>query len=763
MATSTKEGMTLFQHYIYKSRYSRWLQDENRRETWPETVKRYFDFFDDHLKTSFNHDIKPYRAELEDAVLSFKVMPSMRCLMVAGEALKRENVAGYNCLAAETLITTKEHGHVPIGGLFGKPVSVINSDGEWSETVVKSYGERPLHKVSFRYGTSRFMDDIYATDNHDWVVSDGRRLKTSELKKGMVIPTILRRRNDYGDSNDYRLGVMHGVIYGDGTKLNKTNSNKNKITSACKRDKGYIIRICSDQEDTLKLFEGYEVSYPKTYNGDPVVYLYDEFASTHRLKELPDTDESEAYLVGFFRGWLAADGSVSLNGQVTMCVGPEEEEWLRKTMPVFGIHFGSSYSLPKTTNLGERNKPSRTLFVWRPSLVADDIILERKRKNFKPITAERKVYSVMQTNRVEEVFCVEVPKYKSFVVGNGILTGNCSYIPIDSQRSFDEILYIIMCGTGVGFSVESRYTEQLPRIADDFYESDTTIIVADSRLGWAKGLKELIHLLYSGQIPKWDTSKIRAAGSPLKTFGGRSSGPQAIEEVFKFAVALFKRAAGRKLTTIECHDLVCKIAESIVVGGVRRSALISISDLSDDRMRYAKSGQWWIENEQRTLANNSAGYNEKPDVGIFMDEWKALYDSKSGERGIFNRQSARRHIDAMGRRDSDHYFGTNPCVVGDTEIDTNFGKMRIRDVVNLFTAGRRDILVKSYSNKVEFRQISAAALTKTNTEVIELEVTTSLGTITKLILTPDHLVFTENRGYVEAEDLTEDDELVVSV
>ena len=238
---------------------------------------------------------------------------------------------------------------------------------------------------------------------------------------------------------------------------------------------------------------------------------------------------------------------------------------------------------------------------------------------------------------------------------------NCSYVAVDSPRAFDEILYILMNGTGVGFSVERQDVMKLPNVADDLHPTDTTIVVPDSKLGWAKSLKELIHLLYSGQIPSWDLSKVRPAGAPLKTFGGRASGPEPLDQLFRFAINIFKNASGRKLTSLECHDLVCKIAEIVVVGGVRRSALISLSNLSDDRMRVAKSGQWWEDNGQRALANNSACYTEKPEIGIFMDEWKSLYDSKSGERGIFNRQSAKEQAGRNGRRDNDWDFGTNPC------------------------------------------------------------------------------------------------------
>jgi ribonucleoside-diphosphate reductase alpha chain len=239
---------------------------------------------------------------------------------------------------------------------------------------------------------------------------------------------------------------------------------------------------------------------------------------------------------------------------------------------------------------------------------------------------------------------------------------NCSYIAVDKPASFDEILYVLMNGTGVGFSVERQHISQLPIVADDFNVTDTTIVVGDSKLGWAKAMKELVGLLYAGQIPQWDMSKVRPSGAPLKTFGGRASGPEPLENLFTFCVETFKLAAGRRLTSVECHDIVCKIAEIVVVGGVRRSALISLSNLSDDRMRHAKAGQWWNDHGQRALANNSAAYTEKPDIGIFMDEWKALYDSKSGERGIFNRQSANMMAEKSGRREvGDHEFGTNPC------------------------------------------------------------------------------------------------------
>ena len=250
---------------------------------------------------------------------------------------------------------------------------------------------------------------------------------------------------------------------------------------------------------------------------------------------------------------------------------------------------------------------------------------------------------------------------------------NCSYIKCDSPRTFDEIMYTLMNGTGVGFSVEEEYTKQLPAIAEDFFDTETVIVVADSKIGWSRSFKELVSLLYQGLVPKIDTSKVRPAGAPLKTFGGRASGPEPLVELFKFVTEVFKNAAGRKLKPIECHDIICKTAEIVVVGGVRRSALISLSDLNDREMRFAKSGQWWESNVQRALANNSVNYKEKPDIGTFMREWLSLYDSKSGERGIYNGMSAKQQVASLNekeedgsggfirRRDPRDDFGTNPC------------------------------------------------------------------------------------------------------
>ena len=238
---------------------------------------------------------------------------------------------------------------------------------------------------------------------------------------------------------------------------------------------------------------------------------------------------------------------------------------------------------------------------------------------------------------------------------------NCSYLPIDDPKGFDEAMYILLCGTGVGFSVEQKYVNKLPEIPEKLYDSNTVVVVKDSKEGWAKALRQVISLLYAGEAPKWDVSSVRPAGTRLKTFGGRASGPEPLVELFKYTVSKFKGACGRKLTSLEAHDILCKIGEVVVVGGVRRSAMISLSDLGDDRMAHAKAGNWWDGNGQRALANNSAVYEVKPDVGQFMREWSSIYESHSGERGIFNRYASELQVAKNGRRKPDQEWGTNPC------------------------------------------------------------------------------------------------------
>jgi ribonucleoside-triphosphate reductase (thioredoxin) len=307
---------------------------------------------------------------------------------------------------------------------------------------------------------------------------------------------------------------------------------------------------------------------------------------------------------------------------------------------------------------------------------------------------------------------------------------NCSYLPVDDVKSFDEAMFILLCGTGVGFSVERQYISKLPEVPVELFKSDDIIVVHDSKEGWAKALRKLIALLYAGEIPKWDVSKVRPAGAKLKTFGGRASGPGPLVDLFRFVISIFSGASGRRLSSIECHDIMCKIGDVVVVGGVRRSAMISLSNLSDDRMRYAKSGSWWESQGQRSLANNSVAYTEKPDALAFMREWTALVESGSGERGIFNRQASKKQAAKNGRRDASYDFGTNPCseiilrpyqfcnltevVVRATDtVDTLKEKVRLATILGTIqsTYTKFPYLRKIWANNTEEERLLGVSLT----------------------------------------------------
>lgn len=632
---------TQLQQYVHLSRYARWLEDENRRETWEETVSRYTDFFAARFPELYPAD------RINKSIGALRTMPSMRALMTAGPALDKDEMAGFNPVSGHTRVVTREFGNVPISSLAGSTATVLNKDGRWAEAEFRSYGEQPMKRVTLRRNSNSVVT-VDCTGNHRWILSNGEITNTDGLTPGASIPHAAAPKPS--EDADYILGVRHGIVYGDGS-----------ATRSHGRVKGYHLRLCGPSRELLRYFDGYPTCYPPSAGGDPIVMLYDTFAATHDLKNLPAPSETESYLLGFVRGWLAADGSVGASSQVTLATTDGGIEWLRNHGERLGFMVQHVVEAPSETNYGRRTQPSYVAHLHRHGLVQEDFLCSWKAANFRSLTSMYKVVSVESLGVSAEVFCAEVPDTNTFVIEGGIVTGNCSYVAVDHVRAFDEILYILMCGTGVGFSVERQFINNLPTVSEDFHQSDTLITVKDSKIGWASAFREMVSMLYAGQIPKWDVSKVRPAGAKLKTFGGRASGPKPLVDLFNFTTAMFKKAAGRKLNSVECHDLVCKVADIVVVGGVRRSALISLSNLSDDRMRVAKSGQWWVDNGQRALANNSAAYTEKPDMEIFLEEWMALIQSKSGERGIFNRVAAKKKAAEFDRRDPNHEFGTNPC------------------------------------------------------------------------------------------------------
>jgi len=653
----------IYSEFINLSRYARYRDDLGRREVWPETVARYFDFFDGHIEKHHPKSVEEYRKirkELESSVFNLKTMPSMRALMTAGKALELDNMAGFNPVTGDTRVVTRELGNINISELEGKEYTVLNKNGEWTSATFKSYGSQHVRKITLRLDST--TKTVQATYNHRWVLEDGRVKASYELVEGDRIAFVSAPKPE--PDADYILGVRHGLVYGDGTAL-----------TSCERVTGYRIRLYGNNKELLQFFDGYPVIYPDSANGDPIVMMHDGFAQTHALKEVPDASETESYLLGFMRGLIAASDSVVKMGRVSLYVSAEAALWIKNHGERLG--FTVQRIGTRSSNTSSGKKHSYVVHLSRSSVVAEDFLCSWQKSKFESWDSPHYVVTSATDGGLGRVYCAEVPDTNTFVLEGGLVTGNCSYLPIDDPRCFDELMYILLCGTGVGFSVEERYVNRLPVVSEEFHHTETPIVVSDSKIGWASALREMISLLYAGRIPSWDMSRVRPAGARLKTFGGRSSGPEPLKALFHFTVELFCKAAGRRLTTLESHDLVCKIADVVVVGGVRRSALISLTDVNDDRMRVAKSGQWWIENPQRALANISATYNEKPSFELMLKELVALYESRSGERGIFSRYASQKQAEKNGRRESDHEYGTNPCLTADMLLLTDRGLQSI--------------------------------------------------------------------------------------
>jgi ribonucleoside-diphosphate reductase alpha chain len=629
-----------YRNFIHTSRYARWLDDKGRRETWAETVARYVGFMRKHMTTNYGYAKDDPNFDLvEKAILEHEIMPSMRALMAAGPAMEADNICAYNCLGRETEFITQEGVRRFSDFKSGDKVTVLTHTGAWKPATVRSYGEQRLYNITISRGRSAHT--VRATKNHQWILADGSRTTNLQPKDQLARPPrIVADWDYYNSSPTERIYWALGFVYGDGTL---TKNKSGEYTHS-------MVRLCGENKMRfLDRFQelGYSVSSPASWGGDAVAY------TGHYLKALPTIEEDGfEKVVAFVRGYLDADGNKNLNGEwpspFSGIQASKETsiEFIRKMFPAVGAYITQETDLTgEETNYGIRPKTSTFGLV----LGFGD--------------SKNSTYSVqnIQESTVETVWCLEVEDDHSFVLPNGIVTGNCSFIAVDSLRAFDEAMYILMNGTGVGFSVEQEHVKELPVIADEFEQTETTIVVEDSKMGWAKAYKELISLLVNGQIPNWDTRKVRPAGARLKTFGGRASGPEPLKELFRFTTQVFKNAKGRRLKSIEAHDIMCKIGEVVVVGGVRRSALISLSNLDDFEMAKAKSGQWWESQPQRALANNSAVYDSKPNTAQFLREWRNLYESKSGERGIYNAESVRKHIQKAGRRDASKVRGTNPC------------------------------------------------------------------------------------------------------
>ena len=615
--------------FVYTRTYARWMPEEGRRETWAESVDRYLAFLQQERNLP-----QGLVGELREAMHHMEVLPSMRALWSAGDAARRDNTMFYNCMGAETEFITSKGVRKFSDFNDGDGIKVLTHTGAWKPAVVRSYGEQRLYEVDLVRGRSAYT--VRATRNHQWILRDGSRTsRTNTLEKGMHLtkPPSIVGSWCYEDSNPVeRYYWSLGYVYGDGTLV------KDREDNYCYS----MVRLCgADKGRFLERFRelGFDTSEPPTFGGDAVAY------TGKYLKTLP-TVEGDGYenVVAFVRGFLDADGHKNSNGDCPspfngiQSSGGESIDFIRSMFPVVGAYITREDDhTGQQTNFGTRPETSRFGLVLRFG------------------DSHNSTFSVqdIRESTVETVWCLEVEDDHSFVLPNGIVTGNCSFVPLDNLKAFSELLYILMMGCGVGFSVERQFVSNLPPVAA-LTEEKVYYTIEDSTEGWANAFYEGMVYWFKGVEVVYDYSRIREAGAPLKVKGGRASGPEPLKRLLDFAQHMVLGANGRQLTSLECHDIACMVGEIVMAGGVRRAALISFSDPDDDTMRHAKDWSRGDFPACRYMANNSAFWYEKPERTVYDREWTALKESGSGERGFFMfppHKRAARKGDARG----------NPC------------------------------------------------------------------------------------------------------
>ena len=619
--------MDAYQLSIHKLRYARFLPGESRREDWPETPWRYVHFFADRFPSVLTPDVQD---ELANAIIDLEVMPSMRALATAGPALARDEAAGFNCFSGETRFMTPE-GVKTLRDAAGTTQTVLCKDGAWRPAQVKSFGTQILNRVTFQPGlrsNTKLKREVLVTTNHRWFVDiHGREFLTTDLQVGDCV-----RGNVPSDVDENICDFIRGFGFGDGTVDARGRAR---------------VRLCGKKARYLHIFEEYghcSVMHPPSQKGDPLVVFHQ--GHFENWKEVPTTPSS-----GWVRGYLAADGSRGKSLTVSSQCSKGLDH-LELAAPYAGFHITGRTTNPVLeTNYGKRRDPLEIVTLRHASTLF-------------------KVTAIKKSVRTEEVFCVVEPETQSFTLEHGIVTGNCAAAALDDPFAFSEILYLLMCGAGAGFSVQEHHVAKLPVVKPFTTRGMPVIVVEDTRIGWAESTQKLIDYLYAGIVPTWDTSKVRKKGTPLKTFGGRASGPEPLENMFREVIEIFRGAQSRQLTRMECHRICCFIADCVVVGGVRRSALISLSDLDDAEIRDCKTDLWYKDGEgewkcrapELQLSNNSVCYHEKPDWSDFEREWSALVNSGAGERGIFNLAGARDHAAKFGGRLAHLLEVANPCL-----------------------------------------------------------------------------------------------------
>lgn len=661
---------TALQQFQYFDKYSRFDYSVGRRETWVETVDRAVNFLAELVLTNrpgTDLSLIPFD-RIRQAILEMKVMPSMRLLAMAGEAARRDNTALYNCFSGDEKLVTRK-GQVAFKDVVGGTVDVLCVDGKWRPAEVRSFGQQALQAVTLKHwnggksGSKKY--EVKVTPNHRWLLHGEGETTSLGLWDKLVSPTLTIPEDELP-----REAVQHGYVYGDGTRMAPHKGEEKKYA---------MVRLCGkDQRLADTLFSEFRKSYPPSYKGDCCVYL----GPRGYWKDLP-VDPTPEYVAGFIHGLYLADGSKTTAGNIRIDTLKQSlVDWLNEWAPVAGykvlsqLEYGTEDD-PGSTNLQKRSAPLQMVLLG---------------------TGEAAILRVEKVGiaEPEEVFCVVEPETHTFTLGNGQVTGNCSYIPIDDPEAWVEGLLISMAGCGVGFSVESMYVEELPRIHRQVKNSTPDLfIIPDTAQGWGDALRTGLQHWFEGFDVQFDYSLLRPAGAVLRTKGGRSSGPAPLREMLDFTRRRILARQGGHLRPIDAHDIMCMVGNAAVAGGVRRTAMISLFDPDDEEMLTSKSGDFERDNSQRWNANNSAVW---PDEGLtqqqVMEQVLAMVKSERGEPGIFSRSVANT---MKPERRQAAMFGTNPC-----------GEISLlpREFCNLsITVARADDTWPTLRDKVELASI----------------------------------------------------------
>lgn len=616
--------------FTFVRSYARWMDDANKRESWPETVERVVKFLAEE-----RGDLIPEKTlkKIGTYMLDLSVMPSMRLTWTAGDAARKDNSCIYNCFSRGTEFIT-DRGVLSFNDFDnGDNLTVLTHLGNWKDATVKCFGKQKIDSIELWRGSNSKSVFVEATENHNWILKDGTR--TTSIDVGDLLYHAPQLQFDYDNSTpEEKLYWCYGYVYGDGTNVKYDGEYRYSM-----------VRLCNKDSSFKKRFEemGFKTSTSHSLNGDFMAY------TGSYLKTLPSLENDPVNLIAaFVNGLLAADGTKKRNNGKTRYVsiqatGKESCDFLKAALPMCGFYITRIDDFSnQTTNLGKRGDLTLRFII-------DD-------KTCQHSNCIWKVKSIQKAVKEENVWCLTVDCDESFVLPFGVSTGNCAFTPIDSVESFAEILFILMCGCGIAFSVTREHISKLPSVPSIDTMHQIPASIEDSREGWADSVKFLMNNLFRGRDVHFDYSRLRPEGARLHTMGGRSSGPAPLINLHTFIRNTFISAQGRHLLSIECHDIANQIAEAVIVGGVRRSSEMSLSDLDDQAMATAKVPPF---PPRRYMANNSAVYYEKPSAVEFLKEWSILASSGSGERGIFNLDSARKKCPT--RRDGKRIQGVNPC------------------------------------------------------------------------------------------------------